>query len=513
MFDVITRLPFGFVLKLNSETSYYSENEFEVKINDTFYQKFNTNIFAIYGLKPNQTYKIEISYNQQKYQRDEKTCKLSYFIDVCDYNAIGNGLVDDSAAINAAIYNAPKGAVVYFKKGEYVVSGIFLKSNVDLYFEKGAIIKQITNREHLAIVKGYQKDYAYESAMVNASWEGNPLDTYISVINGYEVHNVRIYGEGIIDGSGKEGGWWHNPKVKQKAYRPKNWFLNKCQNIEIISLTSRNSASWNIHPYYCDHVSIYDVKLESDKNSPNTDGINPESCKDVRIRGCHFNVGDDCIALKSGKYFMSTFKPRACENIWVDNCFMGDGHGGIAIGSEISCGVKNVLVENCFMQGSDRGIRMKTRRGRGKLSVVENIKIRNIVMQDITHVFAINMYYNCDPDGHSEYVKAKNITTCDAYTPTIKDIEICNVRATNIKGCGIFIYGLSENKVNHIEIKDSIFTFNITNNVEQPEMLDDFDTIDNLGIYINNIENMRIENTTFNGEYNQVIKEEIKWIK
>lgn len=59
--------------------------------------------------------------------------------------------------------------------------------------------------------------------------------------------------------------------------------------------------SWCIHPCFCSDLGIYDVEIINPEDSPNTDGINPESCEDVEIAGCHFSLGDDCIAIKSGK--------------------------------------------------------------------------------------------------------------------------------------------------------------------------------------------------------------------
>ena len=51
---------------------------------------------------------------------------------------------------------------------------------------------------------------------------------------------------------------------------------------------------------------------------------------------------------------------------------MVHGHGGVVIGSEMSGGVRNVVIANCVFVGTDRGIRIKSRRGRG--GVVEDIR-------------------------------------------------------------------------------------------------------------------------------------------
>ncbi len=47
------------------------------------------------------------------------------------------------------------------------------------------------------------------------------------------------------------------------------------------------------------------IRIFNPDDSPNTDGFDPESCTDVLLIGTEISVGDDCIAIKSGKYYMS----------------------------------------------------------------------------------------------------------------------------------------------------------------------------------------------------------------
>ena len=126
-------------------------------------------------------------------------------------------------------------------------------------------------------------------------------------------------------------------------------------------------------------------------DSPNTDGINPESCRNIHISNCHISVGDDCIAIKSGREFDTYIKEWASENITITNCTMAGGHGGIVIGSEMSGGVRNVTISNCIFQNTDRGFRVKTRRLRG--GTVENIRVSNIIMEHVYCPLIINCYY------------------------------------------------------------------------------------------------------------------------
>lgn len=508
MIEILETLPFGFVMELQNTNPYFSQEEYKLYLNNQMYGVYNKNVVSVFGLKPETRYQAEIKISKETFRFEVETKKLGYLININDYNAAGDGKQNDTSAINTAVYTAPQGAVVYIPKGTYLVDQIYLKSDVDVYLEKGSCIKQNIRRESLSVLKGYQKDYHHADAAVNASWEGNPLDTYCGIFFGYEVNSSKIYGEGCVDGSGAEGGWWNLPKKKQVAYRPKNIFLNHCSNLTLIGITSRNSASWNVHPFYCKDIRFYDLHLESEKTSPNTDGINPESCTDVVIKGCRFEVGDDCIAVKSGKYFMSRFEYQPCENLYVRNCYMGNGHGAIALGSEISCGVRNLLVEQCYMDGTDRGIRIKTRRGRGSGSILDQIKLRNLKMNHVRHCLSINMFYNCDPDGKGDYVKNKEVTRKDEMTPEIRNIEISGIEANDITGCAVFLYGLPESKIGKVIIKESRFGFSKQRNNEEPEMLEDFETIPDLGIFIKNVKDVIIQETEFVGEYVSIFEKE-----
>lgn len=501
MYHILLKTPFGFVLELKNEECYYSEEKYELYLNDVLYGTYRENLITVYGLEPERRYRIKISGPSSCIAFELETEKISFLLDVREYNAKADGKTDNTAAVNTAIYMAPEGSVVYLPKGDYLVNQIYLKSGVDLYLEKGCCIRQNIYRSELGIIKGYQKDYHHTKAVVNSSWEGNPLDTYCSIFLGKDVSNIHIYGEGMIDGSGEQGRWWENVKQKNIAFRPKNIFLNHCQHITISGIKSRNSACWNIHPFYSDHIKIYGVQIESRRDSPNTDGINPESCENVEIAGCLFDVGDDCIAIKSGKYFMSRKYYKPSKRIEIRNCYMGSGHGGVAIGSEISSGVDQIYITQCFMEGTERGIRVKTRRGRGNLSVVSNLKAENIRMKDVTHCIGVNMFYNCDPDGSSEYVRSKELLIKGDETPEIKNIAIYQLKATGVKGCCLFLYGLPESKIMDVTLADSSVEFSTQRISEAPELLDDFTAIEGLGFFIKNASNVRFLNNEFTGVY------------
>ena len=155
---------------------------------------------------------------------------------------------------------------------------------------------------------------------------------------------------------------------------------NECSNVLIEGVTILNSPFWNITPVFCDNVNVHGVTIISPTTSPNTDGINPDSCRDIRISDCSITAGDDCITIKSGRDADGRRAGRPLENCTIVNCTLLGGHG-LSIGSEMSGGVKNLTIANCVFEGTDYGIRIKSTRGRG--GVIEDVRISNLVMRNI----------------------------------------------------------------------------------------------------------------------------------
>jgi hypothetical protein len=123
-------------------------------------------------------------------------------------------------------------------------------------------------------------------------------------------------------------------------------------------------------------------------------------------------------------------------------------------------------------------------------------------MDGVRHCFVVNMFYNCDPDGKSEYVRSKAFVTKNKFTPGVKKISVTNTRAVNITGSAVFIYGLPESHVSHITIKDNSFAFSGEGErvTECPAMMDDFEPIVKLGFYFQNSSDIIFLNNKIHGE-------------
>ena len=191
---------------------------------------------------------------------------------------------------------------------------------------------------------------------------------------------------------GRGAAWWQRFREGTLCHpRPRLISFADCRNVLIEGVTLTRSPSWTINPVRCENVVIDKVTIVNPADSPNTDGINPDSCRNVRIANCHIDVGDDCIAIKSGTEAEAADRRAPCENIAITNCTMVHGHGGVVIGSEMAGGVRNVVIANCIFESTDRGIRLKSRRGRG--GIVEDVRVTNVIMTGVLCPFTVNLYY------------------------------------------------------------------------------------------------------------------------
>lgn len=473
---------------------------YTILINDKIYKKHgHDNVFSIYDLTPNTTYQltlIEESSNQST-QLNFTTNEEYVCLNVTRFNAKGDGIADDTLAIQTAIMSCPVNGRVLIPKGTYRVKTIFLKSNLTLEFENGARLLYDVTPESGAILPGYLTTQNHDEYYLG-SWEGNPLDTFTALIQGINVSNVKIIGEGILDGNANSD-WWKYPKNKRGAWRPRLFQLINCEQISVQGMTFTNSPSWTIHPLWSKDLIFADLKIINPKDSPNTDGLDPESCENVLIVGVYFSVGDDCIAIKAGKIYLGRRLKRASKNICIRNCSMNFGHGAVVIGSEMAGGVNNILVERCLFNETDRGLRIKTRRGRGRDAVIEKIKFSKIKMTKVISPLVINSFYFCDPDGHSDYVKTKETLVVDDRTPLIRDCDFEKLYCMDCEAVAGYFYGLPEQPIEKIKLTDCHFSFNKEALPSYPAMMDDIRMYCKEGLIMTNVNEVELKHLTFEG--------------
>jgi polygalacturonase len=356
-----------------------------------------------------------------------------------------------AAAIEACA--SAGGGRVVVPKGIFYTGPITLKSNVNLHLADGCSLRFSTN----------PSDY---TPFVLSRWEGLDCYNFRPLIYAYKQTNIAITGNGVLDGQADAAHWWpfalgrpgtitqswhptrkagkarlnemadNNIPIEQRMLneedrlRPPFIQPYECQSILIEGVTIIGAPFWLIHPLLSEDIIVRGVTMES--HGPNNDGCDPESCRNVLIENCHFNTGDDCIAIKSGRNNDGRRWNRPSENIVVRNCTMLDGHGGVVIGSEISGNCRNVFAENCTMDSKnlERVLRIKSNSLRG--GIIENVYMRNITVGACREaIFRVEMKYEKVTEG--------------PYLPLIRNINMENITSKESR-YGIFIDGL-ENAV------------------------------------------------------------------
>lgn len=375
---------------------------------------------------------------------EAKNQKSPTFV-ITNFGAVADDEGKDTEAIQRTIDTCAKagGGTVYVPGGDFVTGALFLKSHVTLHVVAGGALLGSQDFDDFPVIDG--------------RWEGIERKHYASLINGDGLENIAIVGRGVIDGRAEP--WWRERKKLPYA-RGRLIGLYRCKNVLIEGLTLKNSPAWTLNPIYCENLTITGLTLLNPDDSPNTDGINPDSCRNVRISNCHIDVGDDCIAIKSGKNEDGRRVGIPSENITVTNCTMLRGHGGVVIGSEMSGGVSNVVISNCVFDGTKNGIRMKTQRGRG--GVVQDIRVSNIVMRNIRTAIKLNMFYHTLPE---EPVSER--------TPAFRNVHLQNITVRNARDAA-YLKGLPEMPIDGFSVSNATFEVKTGFNCE---------TVENMGLH------------------------------
>lgn len=496
-------------LELEDGGIFETEGSWRIFVNGEFRFETRRTITMLYGLNPETEYAVRAEQEGRAVWAFFTTDYEYVTLDVRAFGAKGDGTSDDTHFIQAAIMACPPQSRVLIPAGEYRIVNLFLKDGVNIELSKGATLKAFTEREKFPVFNRAIPGARANEELLLGTWEGDPAAMFAGIITGVGVKNASIYGEGVIDGNASRDNWWNNPKQIRIAARPRTVSLNRCENIVIAGVTVQNSPSWTIHPFFSRHLRFIGLSVLNPKVSPNTDGLDPEACTDVEIAGVYFSVGDDCIAVKSGKISIGSKYKTPCENITIRQCCMRDGHGSITLGSEMAAGVKNLVAEDCLFLHTDRGLRIKTRRGRGKDAVIDGIIFQNIRMDNVMTPFVINSFYFCDADGKSDYVQSKEPLPVDDRTPSVKKLMFRDIEAKNCHVAAAFFYGLPEQKIEEVDMENVSVTYAKDAQSGVPAMMCDIpEKICRMGLYANNIKKLVLRNVRIAGQDGEAITAE-----
>ncbi|WP_419999036.1 glycoside hydrolase family 28 protein [Streptomyces boninensis] len=384
---------------------------------------------------------------------------------VTRYGARGDGRTDCTGAIRDAIEacHAAGGGHVTIPAGRYATGAVRLRSGVDLHLEAGAIL-------------AFSRDPAAYLPPVLTRFQGVECYGYAPLIYARGEENIAVTGDGVLDGRAGEVHWWPwsgqeefgwRPGIPQQEddwpelwrqaergepvaarvyaegrhFRPNFLETYDCRDVLVEGVTFIRSPMWIMHPVRCERVLVQDVTVDS--TGPNNDGCDPESCRDVVIRRCRFNAGDDCIAIKSGREADGRRVAIPSENILIEDCEMRHRYGAITLGSDMTGGIRNVFARRCRIGGPGLyfGLYIKTNSVRGGFA-------ENIQLDDITVTSLIKDFVNLD------FYRGEGDT--GRYPPRVSDIGIRNVTVARARRA-LLVRGYPHSPVRDLRLQDCSF--------------------------------------------------------
>ena len=276
---------------------------------------------------------------------------------ILDYGAVGDGVKKCTEAIQAAVDACSKtGGRVVVPAGKYLSGGIRLRSDVELHLENGAELISTLEKEDMI-------DFASE-------FEGEGMDGMDGGCFLFARHekNIIISGYGKIDGRGREvfydgdvDNGFHECPLFVKGFRPRTTYLEDVENLTVRDITFYDAAFWTLHMAGCRNVMVDGIRILNDDRGPNNDGIDPDCCKNVVIRGCIIEAGDDAIVVKATGPMHEKYGD--CENIVIQGCTMHSRDSALKIGTETWGNIRNIILSDCVVWDCSRGVSIWSRDG------------------------------------------------------------------------------------------------------------------------------------------------------
>ena len=396
---------------------------------------------------------------------------------VLDYGAIADGITLNTEAFDKAVKALVKqgGGHLVVPEGLFLCGPIVLKDNIDLHLERGAFILFSPDKADF-LVDGKVKP----------------------CISASKRHDVSISGEGIIDGNGE---WWRAVKrgkvsdVEWADFRRMGgtvtddgalWYpfgLNNyadiaddfraqekmrthlvrftdCERVTVTGVTLQNSPKFHLVPQRCTDVLIEGVVVRCPWNAQNGDGIDIMCSRNVVVRGCMVDVGDDGICLKAGGGPKGV-EDGPCKNVLIENNTVFHAHGGFVIGSEFSGGMQDIVVQHNTFSGTDTGLRFKSAPERG--GKCSNIRISDIIMSDIRgEAIVFETSYANRAAGYEDAVAPESLAFLPEFCDIVIDRVVCRDARIAVRAQGTL------GMIHDIQVLNSVFFY-----TEQDRLLDD----------------------------------------
>lgn len=421
---------------------------------------------------------------------------------IVDFGSVGDGKTLNTKTIQSAIDVCHKagGGTIYFPAGRFLSGTLYIKSNITLLLDAGAVLLGSTNLD----------DYPQTIPDYRSNSDNY---TERSLIYAEKAENIAIAGKGILDGQGELF------TKEQLPFKNRPYMLRiiECKNITIRDVTLQNSPMWVQHYLACENVVIDGITVKSRRANQNNDGIDIDCCDKVRISNCFIDSEDDAICLKATSN-------RPCKNVTVTNCVITSHCCAFKCGTESNGGFQDITVTNCTIYDTrNSGIALELVDG-GEFN---RISISNITMTNVNNPIFIRLGNRARPWlAKSQHASSSNVEFGQGLEKpgmgSMQNIIISNIQAT---GAGLFnerdplpihreshdprigctITGLPGYSVKNVTLENIRITFAGGGTIEDykreiPENPEDTPTYQMLGItpaygfYFRHVQNIRFRN-------------------
>jgi len=343
---------------------------------------------------------------------------------ILDYNAVGDGITKCTKAIQSAINDCSiTGGRVYIPSGIFLSGSLRLLSNVELYLDKGAVLRSSLDEEDMI---DFSKDFVDDNA--DTGWEGGCF------LFACHERNITIQGMGVIDGQGREVFYDDEPleaehecPLNVRGFRPRLSFLEDIENLVIKDVTFYDAAFWTLHMAGCRKVRIENIVIDNNRRAPNTDGIDPDCCSDVIISGCKITSGDDAVVIKSTAPMYEKYGES--RDIVINSCILSTSCSAIKIGTETYGDIHDIIISDCIIRDCIRGIGIWSRDGGDIYNIVAHHIIGSVrnYSDSSTRTEGIYSWWG---EGDPVFMSSAQREGVDRIPGIIHDINIDNLNMT-----------------------------------------------------------------------------------
>jgi len=387
-------------------------------------------------------------------------------INILDFGAVGDGKTLSTAAIQSAIDKAAEnGGRVEIPAGIFLSGTLRLRSHVELFLSHGAVLRSSIRQEDMV---DFTTEFDEQDDNEDTGWEGGCF------LLARHEKDIAITGSGTIDGQGREVFYdddsddgYHECPLAVKGFRPRMSFLEDVDGLTVHGVTFYDSAFWTLHMAGCRNVLIDGVRILNNERGPNNDGIDPDCCKNVIIRGCIIRAGDDSIVLKTTLPMAKKYGD--CSNVVISDCVMHSHSSALKIGTETHADIHHVAMNNCILDDCTRGIGIWSRDG-GRIHDITISHIsgstRGYASSSLRKTGVIGWWGSGEP----VFVSTAQRVGVDRIPGSVERIYMDHIHMT-CEG-SITIAGEKKSPICDLEISESRFTFTPLSD-HRPEYIDE----------------------------------------